>query len=38
VDPWQALEFIVHKCGASRYTASEVRRGLFDKAQRDAAT
>lgn len=38
VDPWQALEFIVQKCGASSYTASEMRRGLFGQSQRDVAT
>ena len=37
VDPWEALEHIVKTLEASNYTASEMRRGIFDTPEQQAA-
>ena len=37
VDPWEALEHIIKTLEAANYTASEMRRGIFDKLEHQAA-
>lgn len=33
VDPWEACRYIVQQFGASHFTASEVKRGVFQEEQ-----
>ncbi len=37
VDPWEALEHIIETLQAANYTASEMRRGIFERLEQQAA-